>query len=261
MNRTSRRRVEKIEEALSAAQKERKEKRKKEQEARIFHARLHLTAVAAIVLSGEPKLDEPLVEAWKRALQHCGISTSSFPGTRLDRQNSAAQQLVPLIMEGSAEEPKFAEIFRTAPDWLLAFTTTLMDALCLGFGHPLRVRFVLPLASKSLKWGFDGYEESRWWPLLPLGKMTDGAPLSNEEARHWLFPFPSKPVPEPKNNPAENEDSLSSTEGRDFFEALNLIIDVEENRIKEKELSRYQIRRLQRGREFLAALQGRHGDD
>jgi len=32
--------------------------------------RHHATAVAAIVISGEPKIDEPLVRAWERTLAH-----------------------------------------------------------------------------------------------------------------------------------------------------------------------------------------------
>ena len=36
-------------------------------------ALLHATAVAAIVLAGKPKINEPLSEAWARVLQHYGI--------------------------------------------------------------------------------------------------------------------------------------------------------------------------------------------
>jgi hypothetical protein len=73
MDRSSRRRILKVEELLSAAKKEREEKRKELNKNFLGHARLHATAVAAIVLSGEPKIDEPLSRAWTRALQHYRI--------------------------------------------------------------------------------------------------------------------------------------------------------------------------------------------
>ena len=37
--------------------------------------RRHTTAVAAIVISGEPKIDEPLVRAWERTLAHYRFAT------------------------------------------------------------------------------------------------------------------------------------------------------------------------------------------
>jgi hypothetical protein len=40
-------------------------------------ARLHATAVAAIVLSGEPKIHEPLIRAWARTLAHYKLEPRS----------------------------------------------------------------------------------------------------------------------------------------------------------------------------------------
>jgi hypothetical protein len=39
-----------------------------------YQARRHATAVAAIILSGQPKIDKPLNKAWNRALRHYGIN-------------------------------------------------------------------------------------------------------------------------------------------------------------------------------------------
>jgi hypothetical protein len=97
MDRSSRRRIWKVEEFLSAAKKERKEKRKKLHEIYLRHARLYATAVAAIVLSGEPKIDEPLSQAWTRALQHYRIRAAN-EGTRINRQVEAARRLNPIIL-------------------------------------------------------------------------------------------------------------------------------------------------------------------
>lgn len=62
-----------VEKLVSNALNERAEKKK--QLARIipFFTRLHATAVAAILLAGQPKIDEPLYRAWTRALRHYEI--------------------------------------------------------------------------------------------------------------------------------------------------------------------------------------------
>src|SRR5712691_7593990 len=106
MDRRPRQRISKVEELLSAAKKERERKRKKFYEDRLRHARLHATAVAAIVLSGEPKIDEPLGRAWRRALRHYRIETRPLDShfrplreeTPLERQVAAAQTLAPIIL-------------------------------------------------------------------------------------------------------------------------------------------------------------------
>src|SRR5512133_1703227 len=96
MDRRSQRRIWKIEALLSAAKRAREEKRKKFSENCLRHARLHATAVAAIVLSGDPKIDEPLSRAWTRSLRHYRIRDVN--GTQIERQVAAAQQLLPTIL-------------------------------------------------------------------------------------------------------------------------------------------------------------------
>jgi hypothetical protein len=91
MDRSSRRRISKIEQGLCAAQKERAERRDKLGQEYFFQALRHATAVAAIVLSGQPKIDEPLIRAWERALQHYGINVKE-PG-RTEDQVEAARRL------------------------------------------------------------------------------------------------------------------------------------------------------------------------
>ena len=190
MDRSSRRRVCKAEEALSIAKKQHEEKRKKELESYVSSARLHATAVAAIVLSGQPKIDEPLIQAWTRALQHYGVQPLPQDEiyfddrSRLNKQNVAAQKLVFEILGGAKESERFTEIFRTAPDWLLHFTQTFLDAGSLQLGlRPTKIPFT--------KWGRTGYEESLGWPLLPLGTMMGGDPVSDEDARRWPLPLRS----------------------------------------------------------------------
>jgi len=172
---------------ITAAKKEREEKQKELDENIRFHAQYHATAVAAIVLSGESKIDEPLSRAWTRALQHYGIRDVNA-GTRLKRQVGAAQQLAPIILpitpKDAEASARLSEIFMPAPVWLLNFTCIFFNACWLKFDFPNRSWPVL-----GTKWGRAGYEESLLWPLLPLGAMTDGEPLSDKDARRWPFPL------------------------------------------------------------------------
>lgn len=90
MNRSSRHRLSKIEKAVSIAQRKSKERKRQLSQIWRYHARYHAIAVAAIVLSGQPKIDEPLNKAWTRALRHYGIEVGEFGG--IDDQVRAAQQ-------------------------------------------------------------------------------------------------------------------------------------------------------------------------
>src|SRR5262249_41166850 len=148
MDRRPQRRIWKVEELLSAAKRGRERKRKKFDEHRLRQARLHATAVAAIVLSGESKIDEPLSQAWTRALQHYRIETRPrYPHIRdlneeapMERQVEAAEKLasiiLPITLKKAEESARFTEIFKTAPVWLMNFTSMSFDACLLKFSLP-----------------------------------------------------------------------------------------------------------------------------
>ena len=182
MNRRSRHRTGKCEEVLSAALKDRDERPKRLLRVWPTYARRHATAVAAIVLSGQPRIDEPLNRAWARALQHYGIDNND--------QIAAARQLYPTIRGGKSESARFSEIFRMVPIWLLQFTAMAMDARFL--------RFELPDISKTLKWGSAGLDDARRWPFLPTGTIMAGDPIPDVDGRRfWIMlscmitePFP-----------------------------------------------------------------------
>lgn len=177
IDRSLRRRLSKIDKRLSIALKKSKAKDQEYINSVLFHARHHATAVATIVLSGQPKIDEPLRMAWNRALLHYGIKFNPFAG--LDYQVRVAEQLRPVIMEGKAESARFTEIFAAAPIWLLQFTRLVMDAVWL--------KFQLPDLASRLTWGSAGFEEVRDWPLLPSGTMTAGDPIPIIDRRQvWL---------------------------------------------------------------------------
>jgi hypothetical protein len=181
MDRTSRQQVCKIEEAVSVETKERNQQRKTDYDIYMSRARLHATAVAAIVLSGKPKIDEPLSRAWTRTLQCYGVSPLPDHvfdnAARQNHQISAAQLLIREIIGGAEERARFEEIFKAAPVWLLTFTGAQYDGAFL--------KFVVPYKFEGLKWGRVGFVESQQWPLLPRGKITDGDPVPDEDARPW----------------------------------------------------------------------------
>jgi hypothetical protein len=139
------------------------ERRKREEQLAEFaeslrpQARQHTAAVAAIVLFGKPQIDEPLIHAWERAIQHLGITI-----------REASDQMYAIIMQSANEIERFTEIFSAAPVWLLEFTRMRFDAELLKFG--------LPRMSDKQVWGEDGLRDMMRWPLLPLGMMTDGVP-------------------------------------------------------------------------------------
>ena len=141
MDRTLRHRLSKNDKRVSALLKKRKEKDREYINYWLFHARHHAIAVAAIVLSGQPKIDEPLKIAWDRALQRYGIKPD--PWGRLDDQVRVAEQLRPVIMAGKDETARFSDIFAAAPVWLLQFTGLVTDSRLLKFQLPDMPRLTL----------------------------------------------------------------------------------------------------------------------
>jgi hypothetical protein len=164
MRRHLRQRLETAEKIAAAAVTKSDARQKASVEAERQQARDHATSVAALVLAGQPRIDEPLKEAWTRALRHYGISEHT------SNTCVAGRQLFSDIVGDEAEAAeRFTEIFCKAPIWLLQFTALAMDARIL--------KFRLPCLTAHLKWGSEGFEDARRWPLLPLGMMTAGDPI------------------------------------------------------------------------------------
>jgi hypothetical protein len=143
----------------------------------------HATAVAAIVLYGKPKIDEPLIRAWVRTLRHHRVTIQNEYGRDYEYEHGheheyrheyeyekelliAHRKLYPAIMKDANETERFTEIFRTAPIWLLEFTWMRLDASFL--------KFDLPEMSDKQVWGEEGLKDFSGWPRLPRGMMTDG---------------------------------------------------------------------------------------
>ena len=163
-------------------------------------ARLHASAVAGIVLHGEPKLEEPLLQSWMRTVAEysqaqyewkrpglpsaTGSSFEAYRGLfRREHNGSAVEEalfesyfnkyletsdrIYADLMYGINDDSiKFTEVFKAAPIWLLEFTCTTMDA---GW-----LRFSLPDLSGSPEWGEVGLRSASVWPLLPARVKTEG---------------------------------------------------------------------------------------
>ena len=117
--------ISRIEDLIASKLKAQQERRRQWAKALPIHAQRHATAVAAIALAGEPKIDEPLNRAWARSLRHYEIALD--PTTKSE-QIRAAQLLFPIIVGEQASSSRFAKIFSTAPAWLLQFTRMALDA-------------------------------------------------------------------------------------------------------------------------------------
>jgi hypothetical protein len=187
--------------------------------------RHHAIAVAAIVIWGEPKIDEPLVHAWARTLAHhrMDVQDQDTPENKYELQ--VTEKMYSAIVEDpdygtprwdpyvvhAPEAARFTEIFRTAPVWLLQFTKIRLDAWSL--------KFDLPDISAELMWGVEGVKDSKRWPLLPLGTMAAGDPVRSapEEFESDLSPEERRFYLEMKKRP---EEEWSRLERRRMLELI-----------------------------------------
>jgi hypothetical protein len=239
MQRRSRDRVGRVEELISVRLK----KRGRGEPPAYHHVLHHATAVAAIVLSGEPRVDEPLAQAWARAVRHYDINK---PPQGLDG-TTAIQRLVPIILAGQNAAPRFTEIFSTAPVWLLQFTGIAMDARLL--------KFQLPDLSGTLKWGSDGFEDARRWPSLPLNTMTAGDPIPEIDARQLriaLFCMITIPIPDSWDDISLEDEENSYRRNDPLLDDICFALDLDEK--PEEKWSRYEKRRMRRLAERISRL-------
>jgi hypothetical protein len=201
-------------------------------------------AVAAIALSGKPRIDEPLQQAWARTLRYHEITVKEPWSWR--GQFAAAERLFPCIMAGADESAQFTQIFTAAPVWLLQFTATAMDARLL--------KFELPDSSRRFIWGSAGYEDAQRWPLLPLGRMADGEPIPTLDARRlWIAlacQITAGEFPDDMESPKEEQKDplLSDPLLNDIAFALTL------DGVPEDKFSRYEKRRLDKLAERISRL-------
>jgi hypothetical protein len=189
------------------------------------------------------KIDEPLKHAWARALRHYGIYVGS--PTLWEGQVAAAQRLFPIIMEGKNKSERFTEIFMAAPVWLLQFAGMAFDARVL--------KFQVPNLLQTVAWGTTGFEDMRRWPLLPLGTMMAGDPISNSDSarRMCIISFCQITVPFDLEDlliraDEENCDIDPDVDDFDVGVALDLALALDLDRIPEEKWSRHEKRRMRK---------------
>ena len=105
-------------------------------------ASLHAISLGALILYGNPNMDEPLSDAWQRC-------SGRFPSLQhMDRlrffyRQNFAEEIARIVrkdvmsdLPGSTEAEKFQKMFFSAPPWLIWFTFADITAKFLGLDLP-----------------------------------------------------------------------------------------------------------------------------
>jgi hypothetical protein len=167
MSRSRSQRLARLEQTVEKLQEERN-RREAERDAALRHAALdHLTMVVAVVLHGDPRIDEPFQLAWWRAVSHLGLVGTSHP----DLLTKARKILVDAL-PGSDLNAKFGRVLSSAPPWVLSFCMCPLDAFILGI--PLQFEGQLPEPGRLAI-------QHPSWPSLPQGAFADGGFIPKED--------------------------------------------------------------------------------
>ena len=169
MTRANRRRLSRLEKLAEPIIAERKRSEAAIAEELRHAAREHAARLAAVILYGEPKIDEPLALAWSRALAHLKLADTH-------------EKMLPLSLrlhiletqQGGSEEAKLAHVLASAPQWLLIFCAGYFDAEILKFDLPKHPQ-------PPPEPGADALKDMKAWPLLPTGTLGAGGPIREDE--------------------------------------------------------------------------------
>jgi hypothetical protein len=162
-----------------------KRQEEKEQLTRLKEpAQKAIRRLGALVLYGEPKLDEPLALAWQRCLTLVDVKS---PGANhyVDFAEALLFRRLMTDLPGENETEKFKYTLSKAPIWLLRFTSAKVTAYLIGIA--------CPDLSAAPAWGRVGLKDARNWPLLPQGTLQAGDPIKesdfpvSEEDAFFLF--------------------------------------------------------------------------
>ena len=144
-------------------------------------ARIHAVEVAAVVLYGEPKIDEPLSVAHLRMQEKLDEQFAAAADEYWFRQvggemhPTIRRTCYPLLMfnvlPGADDNLKFERIFSNAPVWLLNFAGIEWDAKLLGFKLPTLV------GAPAL--GEEARLDRNQWPFLPEETIDRGGHARN----------------------------------------------------------------------------------
>ncbi len=165
MNRAINHRLDRLEKQGEATAAVRKRRTSEQVERLSQAAREHAAMVAALVLHGDPQMDEPLKCARDRMLENFRLTNVQPAGYPL-----LVHEFVMAEVPGDTENAKFAQVLRSAPQWLLVFCMCHIDAQILGFGLPT---FPDPPPEPGLV----GIDDMFCWPGLPSGTLGAGGPI------------------------------------------------------------------------------------
>jgi hypothetical protein len=146
------------------AEQLRERERERKKEAREATARDHLIRVVTVSLKGEPKIDEPLVLAWRRVHEHFGV---------LDLIDKPVppeffyERIVQDLSDGRTPNEKLTAATRQVPNWLQYFCFTDHTTYVLDRNNMCVVPSIKQL-EKEWKIPIDDREA---WPFLPMGKL------------------------------------------------------------------------------------------
>jgi hypothetical protein len=158
MNRMSGRRLSRLEQLAIAEERRR--------EAWCHQAaRDHATRLVTLILHGDPRLEEPLANAWSRALDH--LNVKHIHDAHLPEHLRA---VVIAALPGDDENAKLARVLSSAPSWLRHFCMAWLDAFVLGIELP-KISEPLP------QYGWDGFHDRKSWPDIPSGTIAAGRPI------------------------------------------------------------------------------------
>jgi len=217
MGRNKRQRLARLEHTIERLDAELKQREAERNERRRRAAWDHLTMVVALVMHGDPRIDEPLEIAWRRALHRLGLNGGPPENLAGELRKVLSDQL-PVDVDALKE--KFVRVLSSAPLWILSFCRCSLDAAILG----IRLKLEGPLPEP-------GRSEIEYpsWPHLPRGAFGDGGPLEEVEDLSWLDDWGISP---------KAYDTLDADE---LIELCNLIEKGEKNWTRLERLRRNEI--------------------
>jgi hypothetical protein len=137
-------------------------------------ARDHATRLATLILYGDPKIEEPLANAWHRALSHLGMT--HIHDAHL---TSCLSAKVIAALPGDSENAKLTRVLSSAAPWLRHFCMAWLDARLLGIDLP-------EISEPIPEFGRDGRRDMESWPDLPSGLIAAGQPIPKENPFYVL---------------------------------------------------------------------------
>jgi hypothetical protein len=148
-----------------------------------YWAYVHAIETSAVVLYGEPKMEEPLRVARsltqeKLYKEFAAAADELWLRTHGEKPSPfIRERLCPKLMfdalRGANDNFKFEQIFSKAPDWLLKFTGIEWDAELLGF--KLRKLVGAPALGREAR------RDRNRWPFLPEGTIDAGGCCSDPD--------------------------------------------------------------------------------